>query len=86
VHAAEQSSETDNQPPASAWYLRSLADQDTHCGRLRGDGTVQSLCGARFTLRPTLQVVGPPPGELAVGELYRFPLLAADSALDRTGR
>ncbi len=31
-----------------SWYLRSMGDHDTHRGRLRGDGTVVALCGARF--------------------------------------
>ncbi len=47
-----------------AWYLRSLGDHDTHRGELREDGLVLARCGAIFTPRPTLQVVGPPPGEL----------------------
>jgi hypothetical protein len=71
AHAAEQSSETGNQPPASAWYLRSLADQDTRRVRLRGDGTVRSPFGARFTLRLTLRVAGPPPGSVYRIGLYR---------------
>lgn len=51
------------------WYLRSLRDQDTHRGELRGDGTVLAVCGATFRPRPTLTVVGPPPGTLANGPL-----------------
>lgn len=30
------------------WYLRSLADQDTHRGDLQPDGTVTAACGAVF--------------------------------------
>lgn len=33
--------------PAS-WYLRTLADQDTHRGELQPDGTVLAACGAAF--------------------------------------
>lgn len=36
--------------PAS-WYLRSLADQDTHRGELRPDGTVVAVCGTAFRPR-----------------------------------
>jgi len=50
-----------------SWYLRSLADHDTHRGRLGGDGTVLALCGASFTPRPTMRVVGQHPGRLAAG-------------------
>lgn len=32
------------------WYLRSLADGDTHCGDWQPDGTVVARCGARFEL------------------------------------
>ncbi|MGH3975002.1 MAG: hypothetical protein ACRDS9_16980 [Pseudonocardiaceae bacterium] len=52
-----------------SWYLRSLGNQDTHQGQLRDDGAVLALCGALFTPRPTLQVVGPPPGTLVTGDL-----------------
>lgn len=52
-----------------SWYLRSLADYDTHQGELRTDGTVLARCGASFTPRPTLKVVGPPPGTLVTGNL-----------------
>ncbi|MGH3974081.1 MAG: hypothetical protein ACRDS9_12280 [Pseudonocardiaceae bacterium] len=51
------------------WYLRSLGDHDTHHGRMRDDGTVLARCGALFTPRPTLRVVGPPPGQLVPGGL-----------------
>jgi hypothetical protein len=47
-----------------SWYLRSLGDHDTHRGELNQDGLVLASCGAVFTPRPTLRVVGPPPGEL----------------------
>jgi hypothetical protein len=50
-----------------AWYLRSLADHDTHRGWLGGDGAVLALCGASFTPKPTLRVVGAPPGRLVDG-------------------
>ena len=30
------------------WYLRSMADRDTHHGTLRGDGLVVAECGAVF--------------------------------------
>jgi hypothetical protein len=46
------------------WYLRSLADQDTHHGTMGADGIVRARCGISFTPRPTLQVIGPPPGRL----------------------
>ena len=52
-----------------SWFPRSLGDHDTHRGKLRGDGTVLAQCGASFIPRPTLQVVGPPPGELVAGPL-----------------
>ena len=52
-----------------SWYLRSLGDHDTHRGELRGDGTVVAQCGASFTPKPTLQVVGLPPGTLVTGPL-----------------
>jgi hypothetical protein len=32
-----------------------------------GDGSVLTLCGQSFTPRPTLRVVGPPPGQLVDG-------------------
>ena len=51
------------------WYLRSLADHDTHHGALREDGTVLARCRASFTPRPTLKVIGPPPGQLITGDL-----------------
>ena len=51
------------------WYLRSLGDHDTHCGRMRDGGTVLACCGAQFIPRPTLKVVGPPPGTLTTGDL-----------------
>lgn len=51
------------------WFLRSLADHDTHQGELRGDGTVLARCGLRFIPRPTLRVAGPAPGELVEGPL-----------------
>jgi hypothetical protein len=31
-----------------SWYLRSMADQDTHRGELGADGLVVADCGARF--------------------------------------
>jgi hypothetical protein len=51
------------------WFLRSLGDHDTHRGNLRSDGTVLARCGALFIPRPTLTVVGPPPGTLVTGPL-----------------
>lgn len=36
--------------PAS-WYLRSLADRDTHRGELQPNGTVVAVCGATFRPR-----------------------------------
>lgn len=59
-----------------AWYLRSLADHDTHRGWLGGDGSVLALCGASFIPKPTLRVVGEPPGWLVDGppELPLAPL------------
>lgn len=36
--------------PAS-WYLRTLADQDTHRGEPQMDGTVLAVCGAVFRPR-----------------------------------
>lgn len=57
-----------------AWYLRSLADHDTHRGWLGGDGAVLALCGARFTPKPTVRVVGEPPGRLVDGPPnWRYP-------------
>ena len=50
-----------------AWYLRSLADYDTHRGWLGGDGAVLALCGASFIPKPTVRVVGDPPGRLVDG-------------------
>lgn len=35
-----------------SWYLRSVADLDTHRGRLLADGTVTAQCGAVFVPRP----------------------------------
>lgn len=32
------------------WYLRSLADGDTHYGDWQPDGTVIARCGVRFEL------------------------------------
>ena len=52
-----------------AWYLRSLSDRDTHHGSMREDGTVLARCGVTFTPRPTLRIVGPPPGKLVTGDL-----------------
>jgi hypothetical protein len=40
------------------WYLRSLADADTHRGELRADGSVHALCGVEFVPRP-LPLGGP---------------------------
>ena len=51
------------------WFLRSLGDQDTHRGRIHEDGTVLARCGALFTPRPTLRIVGSPPGTLVTGDL-----------------
>jgi hypothetical protein len=42
----------------SRWYLRSLADHDTHRGWLGGDGSVLALCGASFIPKPTVRQVG----------------------------
>ncbi|MGH3885991.1 MAG: hypothetical protein ACRDSZ_05355 [Pseudonocardiaceae bacterium] len=33
------------------WYLRSMADHDTHRGLMSG-GSVDAVCGIRFTPRP----------------------------------
>jgi hypothetical protein len=41
-----------------AWYLRSLADYDTHRGWMGGDGRVLALCGAQFVPKPTVREVG----------------------------
>lgn len=49
------------------WYLRSMADQDTHRGTLDPGGVVKALCGAVFAPKPTLRTVGPPPGMLVDG-------------------
>ena len=35
-----------------SWYLRSMADSDTHRGELCGDGLVIAQCGAVFTPKP----------------------------------
>ena len=51
------------------WFLRSWGDHDTHHGFKREDGAVLARCGALFTPRPTLRIVGPPPGTLATGDL-----------------
>lgn len=56
--------QADRRDRTLSWYLRSLGDRDTHRGQMRGDGTVLARCGVSFTPRPTLRVVGPPPGEL----------------------
>lgn len=32
-----------------SWYLRSLADYDTHRGEITADGQVTATCGAVFT-------------------------------------
>lgn len=32
----------------TAWYLRSYRDEDTHRGRLNGEGKVSAMCGATF--------------------------------------
>jgi hypothetical protein len=37
--------------PTVPWYLRSMADGDTHCGALQRDGSVLARCGARFAPR-----------------------------------
>jgi hypothetical protein len=50
-----------------SWYLRSLADHDTHRGRLSADGAVIALSGARFIPKPAVRVVGEPPGRLVDG-------------------
>jgi hypothetical protein len=56
-------------PPEKSlrWYLRSLADQDTHCRWMSTDDSVLALRSASFTPRPTLRVIGPPPGQLVDG-------------------
>lgn len=36
-----------------AWYLRSLADGDTHRGSLTGEGIVVAICGAEYPLSRT---------------------------------
>ncbi|MGH3823884.1 MAG: hypothetical protein ACRDRA_13800 [Pseudonocardiaceae bacterium] len=38
--------------PVNCWYLRSLADADTHRGQLRPDGIVVAECGVRFQPPP----------------------------------
>jgi hypothetical protein len=35
-----------------SWYLRSIADHDTHHGELQPDGTVAARCGIQFAPRP----------------------------------
>lgn len=35
-----------------SWYLRSMADHDTHRGKLQDDGTVVAQCGIQFPPRP----------------------------------
>ncbi len=37
-----------------SWYLRSMADQDTHLGPalLSPNGTVAAICGIEFTPKP----------------------------------
>jgi hypothetical protein len=47
-----------------SWYLQSFADHDTHRGWLGGDGAVLALCGVNFVPKPTLRVLGEPPGQL----------------------
>jgi hypothetical protein len=37
--------------PTSRWYLRSVADEDTHLGQWQADGTVVTRCGLRFPLK-----------------------------------
>ena len=51
------------------WYLRSLGDHDTHHGIMGADGIVLARCGVTFTPRPTLRIVGSPPGTLVTGDL-----------------
>lgn len=34
-----------------SWYLRSMADYDTHYGKLRQDGIVKAECGTEFLPR-----------------------------------
>jgi hypothetical protein len=54
-----------------AWYLRSLADHDTHRGWRGGDGRVLALCGEQFVPKPSWRgtssgfVDGPPELPLA---------------------
>lgn len=74
-----------------AWYLRSLVDQDTHRGWLGGDGRVLALCGAHFIPKPTVRVVGEPPGQLIDGppELALPPVpeqICPDCQRERNGR
>jgi hypothetical protein len=47
-------------PPGKSlrWYLRSLADHDTHRGWMGTGGSVLALCGAEFTPKPTVRLVG----------------------------
>ncbi len=47
-----------------SWYLRSLADADTHRGARRADGAVVAACGVVFQprlLRIALPGAGDPP-------------------------
>ncbi|MGH3933593.1 MAG: hypothetical protein ACRDS1_01185 [Pseudonocardiaceae bacterium] len=44
---------------AAKWYLRSTADDDTHRGRLFGDGTVMADCGLVFRPMKALRDRGP---------------------------
>lgn len=71
VSSMQSATSADRDLPGKArrltWYLRSVGDHDTHCGRMCDDGTVLARCGALFAPRPTLQVVGPPPGQLVTG-------------------
>lgn len=36
---------------AALWYLRTVADHDTHAGRLIRSGYVQACCGVQFAPR-----------------------------------
>ncbi|MGH3886577.1 MAG: hypothetical protein ACRDSZ_08390 [Pseudonocardiaceae bacterium] len=59
IDVAETQSENERAPGRqAAWYLRSLADHDTHRGELR-KGVVVAQCGARFE---PLRWVSPGPG------------------------
>jgi hypothetical protein len=41
------------------WFLRSLADHDTHrADGVRAEGNVLALCGVEFTPKPTVRLVG----------------------------